>query len=280
MTGRFAYGLRVHGLDDVTDLMPAAPGDDLPEVTIRQQDGPRPATVPLDRWRQVRLLADGRHLTVDRRTGTATFHGPPLTPDLLAHPYLAPPAVVVNRWAGRETFHAGAFVRHGRAYAVLGPRTAGKSSLLAALAARDVPVLADDVAVVHDGAVFAGPRCIDLRQPVPGAALAGRTAREGSRTRVPLPPIATHAPLAGWFFLRWGEGPAVTRLAAIDALGRLAAERSWPQLPSDPAVLLALAALPAWELTRPRDWAALERTWRLMASVTETADLATASRPA
>ncbi|MCI4064849.1 hypothetical protein MRQ36_20675 [Micromonospora sp. R77] len=271
MTGRFAYGLRVHGLDRVTDLMPAPPGDDLPEVTIRQHTGPRPVPEPLDRWRQVRLLADGRHLAVDRRSGTATFHGPPLTPDLLAHPYLAAPAVVVNRWTGRETFHAGTFVRHGRAFAVLGSRTAGKSSLLAALAARDVPVLADDVAVVHDGGVFAGPRCIDLRQPVPGLALPGRTAREGSRTRVSLPPVATHVPLAGWIFLSWGPGPALARLPAADALGRLAAERSWPQLPSDPAVLLTLAALPAWELTRPREWGALEATCRLVESAAEAA---------
>ncbi|GAB3935843.1 hypothetical protein GCM10027614_11390 [Micromonospora vulcania] len=135
--GRSVYGLWVYGLDEVAELSTAGgsrPGQ--PVVLVRQvTDQPPPPPVPLDNWRGTRVLADGRTLAVDRLRGTATFYGPPLTPDVLAHPYLAPVATTVNRWAGRETFHSGAFVLDGRAWAVLGPRTAGKSSLLAALAA-------------------------------------------------------------------------------------------------------------------------------------------------
>ncbi|QTE29420.1 hypothetical protein [Pengzhenrongella sicca] len=43
-----------------------------------------------------------------------------------------------------------------------------------------------------------------------------------------------------------------------DLLARLAALRSWREHPSDPAMLLALAALAAWDLTRPQDWTALD----------------------
>ncbi|MFF5171784.1 hypothetical protein ACFY3U_04010 [Micromonospora sp. NPDC000089] len=268
-TGRFAYGLRVHGLDDVTELLPVRPGDELPEIRVAQvATGPVPEPVPVDERGGVHLLPDGRHLAMDRSRGTAVFHGPPLSTDLLAHPYLAPVATTFNRWAGRETFHAGGFVRDGRAYAVSGPRTAGKSSLLAALAARAVPVVADDVLAVDGPDVFAGPRCIDLREPVPGAPMSTRPARQHTRARMPLPPLAHRIPLGGWFFLHWGDALGLTRVPVVDLLARLAAARSWRQLPSDPAVLLTLAALPAWDLTRPRDWAALDETCRLLEDVT------------
>ena len=198
------------------------------------------------------------------------FHGPAPSPDLVAHPYLAAAATVVNRWAGRETFHSGAFVRHGRAWAVLGPRTAGKSSLLAALAAEGVPVMADDVLVTDGRYGFAGPRCVDLREMVPGLTTDAIRVRRRSRLRVALPPVADRVQLGGWFFLRWGTEPSVVPVAPGDLLARLAASRSWPELPSDPSTLLALAALPAWELNRPRDWSALDATRRLLEATVAT----------
>ncbi|MFC5926631.1 hypothetical protein [Micromonospora vulcania] len=248
-------------------------------VLVRQvTDQPPPPPVPLDNWRGTRVLADGRTLAVDRLRGTATFYGPPLTPDVLAHPYLAPVATTVNRWAGRETFHSGAFVLDGRAWAVLGPRTAGKSSLLAALAARGVPVLADDILVVDGSDAFAGPRCVDLRQAVPGVALPTRPVRGGERLRVALPPIASRVPLGGWLFLCWGGALALTRLPGTTLLARLAGLRSFGELPSDPAALLSIAALPAWELSRPRDWAALDDTHRLLAETIATGQVVGAPR--
>ncbi|MEU7752722.1 hypothetical protein [Micromonospora sp. NPDC049171] len=263
--GRGVYGLRVHGLDEASELPPAE-GAALgwPAVRVGQLDTPPPPPVTLDGRRGTRILADGRTLSVDRPRGTATFYGPPLAADVLAHPYLAPVATTVNRWAGRETFHSGAFVLAGRAWALLGPRTAGKSSLLAALAARGVSILTDDILVVDGGDAFAGPRCVDLRRPVPGVALPTRPVRAGDLLRVRLPAIAPHVPLGGWLFLRWGDEVTLTRLPGATLLARLASRRSFGQLPSDPGALLSLAALPAWELTRPRDWAALDDTHRLV----------------
>ncbi|WP_341718068.1 hypothetical protein QQG74_30510 [Micromonospora sp. FIMYZ51] len=262
-TDRYAYGLRVCGLDHVVELASAGPPDGRPAVTIRSDPGgPPPQQVGPDERRCARMLADGRWMSVDRHRATATLHGPAPAPDLLAHPYLAAVATVVNRWSGRETFHSGAFVRGGRAWAVLGPRTAGKSSLLALLAADGVPVLADDVLVTDGRYAFAGPRCLDLREPVPGAALPMTPARYATRLRVTLPAVPDRLPLGGWFFLRWGDVPAADPVAATDLLGRLAALRTWPALPSDPAALLALAALPAWDLARPPGWAAYDETRR------------------
>ncbi|WP_326554504.1 hypothetical protein [Micromonospora sp. NBC_01813] len=265
MPARAAYGLHIRGLDDATEL-PAAtrPPADSHAVTVRQRHTPPPDPVPLDADRVVRLLTDGRTLDLDRRRGTATFYGPPLTADVLAHPYLAPVAVVLNRWAGRETFHAGAFAHQGRAWVVHGGRTAGKSTLLAALAARDVPVLADDIVVLDGDQVLAGPRCVDLREPVPGVGLPTRRVRDGSRLRIALPAVAPRLPLGGWLFLRWGDGPTVTPIGPTELLARLAARRSLPELPSDPTGLLTLAGFPGYDLTRPKDWAALDATHRLL----------------
>ncbi|AVT39503.1 nucleotidyltransferase family protein [Plantactinospora sp. BB1] len=263
--GRSAYGLRVHGLDEVAELGPAREcRPDAPAVRVGQAAGPPPGPLPLDGRRGVRVLADGRHLALDRDRGRATFYGPPLAADLLAHPYLGAVATVFNRWAGREAFHAGAFVLGGRAWALLGPRTAGKSSLLAALAAARVPVLTDDILVVDGTTGYAGPRCLDLRRPVPGLRLDCRPARRDSRSRVLLPPVPARVPLGGWLFLSWGEALGMTPLGAPELLARLACRRSWRNLPSDPATMLALATLPAWDLVRPPDWRLLDATCRLL----------------
>ncbi|MEU7620424.1 hypothetical protein AB0B27_30640, partial [Micromonospora rifamycinica] len=266
-------------VDDLVEMgAPAGAHPDRPAVRVRQTTAAPPPPTPVDLDGGVRVLADGRTLAVDRRRGTATFHGPPLAPDVLAHPYLAPVATVFNRWAGRETFHSGAFVHAGRAWAVVGPRTAGKSSLLAALAARDVPVVADDILVVDHAKVYAGPRGIDLREPVPGPTLATRTVRAGDRLRVRLPPIADRTPLGGWLFLGWGPTPTTTPVPPAELLTRLAGCRSWRRLPTDPTALLGLAALPAWDLTRPRDWAALRPTLRLVERTLTAARAVAASR--
>ena len=158
-----------------------------------------------------------------------TVHRCPRT--CIAHPYLGPVAVGFNRWAGREVFHAGAFVAAGRAFMVLGPRTAGKSTLMAAIAATGAPILADDLVVTDGEVVFAGPRSVDLREPIPGDALAAplpelRSARDGTRWRVPLPAIASRYPLGGWFCLRWSDRTAADPVPMPSLLGRLAAYRS------------------------------------------------------
>jgi len=264
---RYAYGLRVRGVDGVAELPPAPQVGSaalLMPVTVRQAETLAPSAVALDANRCVRVLADGRRLALDRRRRTATFFGAPLTGDLLAHPYLAPIATTFNRWAGREAFHGGAFVMAEKAWAVLGPRTAGKSSLLAALAGRNVPVLSDDILVADAFGAYAGPRCVDLRHPIPGREMDARPVREKTRLRVTLPAIPVRMPLGGWIFLHWGDQLELTSVRAPELLARLAARRSWPQLPSDPATTLAIATLPAWDLTRPRDWGALDQTCRML----------------
>jgi hypothetical protein len=275
--GRSVYGLRIYGLDDVAELTAPPAGEhdeDAPTVRVSRTDADRPAVAAMDADRNVLLLADGRHLEMARQTGTARFYGSPLEPDRLAHPYLGPVATTFNRWAGRETFHAGAFVVAGRAWVVAGVRSAGKSTLLAALADRDIPVLSDDITVTDGAVVFAGPRCIDLRQPLPGSVATIAASRLGTRLRVPLPPVADRVPIGGWIQLGWGP-PTMTRVRPDVLLRRLAARRSWGAQPSDPRRLLDLAGLPAWDLTRQPDWTVLSATVDLLVGTLTRGDAVT-----
>jgi hypothetical protein len=148
-------------------------------------------------------LPEGRQLLLDQDERTATFTGLRLSHDELVHPYLGAAACIFNRWAGREVYHAGAFIYGSLAWAVVGAREAGKSSLLAALASRRVPVLADDLVVTDGLQVFCGPRAIDLRRPPVLATGPVTLARGASRWRLALPPLPGAAPLGGWIYLHW-----------------------------------------------------------------------------
>ena len=276
MTGGRAAGLYGFGVTGVT-LGAAAPDDAPPDwprlhVTEGGRGAMRGVIPTVDADRAVVPMADGeRWLVADRGSRTVAFHGPRLEPADLAHPYLSPAAAIMSRWLGREVFHGGAFLdAGGRAIAVLGRRDAGKSTLLASLAARDVPVLADDLVVVERGHVFAGPRSIDLRAE-PSPRLTGHgvlpvaLARGGARWRLGLPAATQAAPLGGWVFLRQPsdeealDAPAVSPVLPPLGLSRIARSRGYPELPSDPKTVLDLAALPAWEVVVPRTWAALEQ---------------------
>ena len=273
---RSVYGMRLTGLDGLgfevdDELAPPTDGGGpgLIPVTVTRSAGAAPRERVMDQQGGVRSLPDGRTLQLDRASGRATFYGPPLSPDMIAHPYLGPIAAGFNRWAGREVFHAGAFVAAGRAFMVLGPRTAGKSTLMAAIAATGAPILADDLVVTDGEVVFAGPRSVDLREPIPGDALAAplpelRPARDGTRWRVPLPAIASRYPLGGWFCLRWSDRSAADPVPMTSLLGRLAVYRSMGQLESDPTVIMDLISRPAWDLRRPRCWADLPATVDLL----------------
>lgn len=266
----FVYGLRFPGLAGVPGLPPAVDSDPAgPTVTVRQVERPSPPAVAIGPTpaRSVRTLQDGRHLELDpyardgRIDGTATFHGAPLEPADLAHPYLTPVASAFTRWNGREAFHSGVVVLHGQAWMARGVRTAGKSSLLAALAGRGIPVLADDMAMTDGAIVHAGPRSIDLRHPVPDVDLPHRPARGGTRHRLPLGAAPRTTPLGGWLFLHWTDDPrGEVELRPIPAgtlLSRLARARAYPGWESDPSVLLSLALRPAFDLIRPRRWDAV-----------------------
>ena len=72
--------------------------------------------------------------------------------DVFVHPFLSTAATFFAHWDGREPFHGGAYALEFAAIAVLADREAGKSTTLAALARAGVPVMADDLVVVDDGA--------------------------------------------------------------------------------------------------------------------------------
>lgn len=257
---RSAYGISWRGLGRVPELSAAVtPTADPVNVRVETRSA-APLAHPVDDDHGCWRLADGRILHLDRKAREAVFHGAPIAPDLLAHPYLAPVAITFNRWAGREAFHAGAFVDHDHGWAVLGPQTAGKSTLLGCLAERGTTVLSDDVVITDGASVFAGPRCVDLRDRLPYGDLEVRPAREGSRWRAPLPPAPEQVPLGGWLFLEWGEAVELEPIGPTELIGRLARRRARRGLRSDPGVLLALAAAPAWTLRRPRNWGAVTTT--------------------
>jgi hypothetical protein len=161
----------------------------VPRVVIRHaRQDPEPECMGTQR--AVLGLPGLRQLLLRRGEGTATFTGPRLSHDELIHPYLGAAASVFSRWCGREVYHAGAFVCGGLAWAVVGGREAGKSSLLAALAARGLPVLSDDLVVTDGHQAFCGPRTIDLRRLAPGTTAPVTPVRGASRWRLALPPAA------------------------------------------------------------------------------------------
>lgn len=265
-----AYGLRLRGVPE-SGLTPVD-GLDWPVVDVRQAGGEMPLEEPWLGDHDALLELDGiRRLALTRSPAIATFRGPALAADDLLHPYLGPVGITFGRWLGRETFHAGAFLAGGGAWAVVGPREAGKSSLLAALARRGIPVFCDDLVVIDGRDAFAGPRMLDLRErPSPDLVDAPdvEPARRGTRWRVRLGAVEPVVPFGGWIFLQWGDGVRLARLAATANLTRLARWRGRPELPSDPAQMLELAALPAWELRRPKGWHMVEDTIDALMQVT------------
>jgi hypothetical protein len=254
------YGLHLSGTPAAG--LPPASGTSTPVVVRHARQSPEPAGIGGERV--VLDLPGDRQLVAQRNTGSAIFTGPPLSDDELVHPYLGAAASIFSRWAGREVFHAGAFVADELAWAVVGAREAGKSSLLASLAAHGWPVLADDLVVTDGHQVFCGPRTIDLRQPLPGSAAPVTRARDTTRWRLSLPPAPRAVPLGGWIYLRWQAEVSMHAVPASVLLARLAAGRTWPTLPSDPRTLLALAACPGWDLGRPADWARMDEAVRVM----------------
>jgi hypothetical protein len=256
-----AYGLRIRGVGAAASLLVAVRAD-WPLFSIRSQVGTAsPGGESASETHARLLLRNGGEIAIDRAKSEICFTVPEPVPDqALVHPYLAPAAAVIARWLGRESFHAGAFALEGGAWGVLGEREAGKSSLLAWLALQGRSVLSDDMLIVEGETAFAGPRSVDLRRETAlhlgaGEELGVIGARE--RWRVGLPPIEPEARLAGWVFLEWGDRVSVRPLDPGERLARLLHHRGVRLPPPSHEALLALAALPAWELRRPQDWASL-----------------------
>jgi hypothetical protein len=209
---------------------------------------------------------------VQREPAIATVRSPsPVSDADIVHPWLSRVGGMFGHWLGREVLHGGAFTGGDGAWVVLGGRPAGKSTLLAGLAGAGHEVLADDALVIEDGMLFAGPRCIDLR-PDAGKALGAsraRTARDGSRWRLDLPPAPAAVPLAGIVHLGWDRAPDVRPVEVARRIELLRAA-AWlgPHDPIAQETLLDFAALPTVELVRPRTLdAAGEALGRLRAVV-------------
>ncbi len=261
MTGDFgAYGLRIRGVAEAAPLLVSAPSD-WPLYSVESRLGTASGGEFATDEQARLLLRNGGEISIDRSAAEVVFTVPePVSDQALVHPYLAPAAAVIARWLGREPFHAGAFALAGGAWGVLGEREAGKSSLLAWLSLQGRDVVCDDMLVVSGETVFAGPRSVDLRRETAERLGAGEElgvigARE--RWRVVLPPVEPEVPLAGWVFLEWGEDVSVTPVEPGERLARLIHHRGVRLPPASHEALLGLAALPAWEVRRPPDWASL-----------------------
>lgn len=219
----------------------------------------RPSGGPfMDERSAVEPLGDGGAIVATRDPrATRVSAGRWPAADVFVHPLLASVATIFAHWEGWESFHAGALLVAGRAWLVAGERGAGKTSLLAMLSQRGLPVLSDDVVVVAGHTVFAGPRCLDLRpdDAIPSELrVAGTPVREGERLRLLLPPSPPEALLGGWIFLEWGSHVDIWQVDARDRLMEIGAARAIRRASGDPAHLLDLAMAPAVRLIRPRDW--------------------------
>lgn len=200
-------------------------------------------------------------LEVRRDPPSITLEFPePASPEALVHPLLTPPISILARWRGDLTLHAGCFYAGGRAWGVVGTKEAGKSTMLANLAARGYPLMADDLLVLDEGVVRAGPSCIDLRPDVaermPDARFLGEIG-DRPRYRLTTPPAPTRAPLAGFFLLGWSEDDRVhvDRVPPTEAL-RVLYEQEYIALMGavDPKKVLELLGTPMWRVERPPDW--------------------------
>jgi hypothetical protein len=263
--GLGAYGFRLHGIDAAAHLLTSAEPA-WPELTlVRSVDDTRgPQRDRVDEDQAELVLRSGGWVELRRADARATYHlRQPASDGDLLHPYLAPVAALAARWLGRESFHAGAVVVNGGAWGVLGDKEAGKSSTLASLALAGHPVLSDDILVLDKGDVFAGPRCIDLREEPAqrlgvGEPLGVVGVRE--RFRLELGAAPARVPLRGFVSLEWGGEVSVEPVRGAERLLALVPHRALLLETSAPADLLELSSLPFLRLRRPRGWDSLADT--------------------
>ena len=151
------YGLQLRGLDEATLLSRVNLRAPALNVSIELGEIAKRVELFEDDRAEISLIEYGWiSLT---REGHARFLIPaPVPVDEIVHPWLVPAAATFNGWHGRQVLHGGVFSHDGRAVAVLGEKEDGKSSLLAWLSRdEEIEILADDLVVVENRTVFAGP---------------------------------------------------------------------------------------------------------------------------
>jgi hypothetical protein len=249
VTETAAYGLRFAGVPSTRWLgLHDVNGWPTLHVELRDADGPR------------------LEPEIDVTAMTATLDGR-ADPGAIVHPLLAVLALRVVAERGMDALHAGAVAGADGAWAIVGAKEAGKSSLLAACATAGVDVITDDVLVFSGNRCLAGPRCIDLRPESAERFRVTETVRSAEpRKRLGLAPVRAEHPLAGIVFLEWGDGPALDPIAPSETLRRLLERHAVDRFPRVPVGLLDLAAGSAFVLRRPRDWSALDPTVELLRS--------------
>ena len=257
-----AYGFRICGVDSARSELVEAPAH-WPSLELRVQvSAGLPAGAESLDGETATLSQSGGCVVIDRarRRATFTLSARP-TAAALVHPHLATVAAVSSFWRGRESFHAGAFVVEQGVWGLLGEKGFGKSSTLAALAWRGVPIVCDDVLVLDAGTAFAGPRSIDLRADAArqlGTGTPLGVIGERERWRMALGTIEPELPFRGWVSLRWSDEPSVRELAGAERLRALLAHRALRVPPPDHAALIDYAGCPFFELSRPRGWGSMQ----------------------
>lgn len=265
-----AYGFRIAGLPGAGPLLSRLPVDS-PLLRVEWAMEEQALTISGVGENRARFqVAGSAPVVIDiwRDPLRARFSGL-RRPDEQAfvHPFLSLVAATVANWLGQEAFHSGAFLLDGKAWALLGEKEDGKSSMLCHLATQGFDVLTDDLLVVDRGVALSGPNSLDLRAGTAQHLGVGENlgiVGERERWRVVTRPTAQRVPLAGWLSLGWAETVELVHIPVSRRVPMLL-ESSMLKLPArHPERLLALAALPAWELRRPRRWDSLEACTALL----------------
>ena len=253
-----AYGMAVTGLPDAVPFMRTqTPDAPVVEVVVHTEPADPPEGRPpgwLTEDSASLLLAGGGRLEMTRESNQFHYYFAqrPADHDLL-HPYFTAAAALFWQWRGTEALHAGAVATPAGAVLLLGDKGAGKSTTLAWLALHaGVPVLSDDLAVLHERTVLAGPATVDLRPEADSSDGRSVPVRNGERRRVTLGDAAA-APLAGIVVLEWAETTTLTEVPVKARLATLFRHRAYTMLEPDPVGMLELASTPMVRAGRPKD---------------------------
>jgi hypothetical protein len=267
------YGLSVSGIGTIGGVT-APPPADAPRLHVTRAVGRAadPAFVSYTDDRVVLALIDEGQLVVERRPATATYLIPhAISDDELLHPWLVPAIAVTAGWHGRRVLHGGLVGTSGRAVALVADKEGGKSTLLSWLAVQgEVDIYSDDLVVLDEDTAFAGPRCIDLRQPtVDNMTLDGRVrlVRDGTRWRLTLPAAPPTVTLAGVIVLEWGDTPSLEPVRPSQRLAALLPHSIGYGLPPGADGILGFVRYPVWRLVRPKNWDALPASAALIRRV-------------
>jgi hypothetical protein len=202
----------------------------------------------------------GGSLLVRREPAEVEFAVPQaMTPEMLVHPLATMPLSVLAHWRGDTTLHGGAFLHGDGAWGICGDRAAGKSTMLALLGARGVPIVADDLLAINARDVVSGPRCVDLRSDVasrfPQARSLGKVGNR-IRYRLDTAPTPERVPLRGIFLLEWADSsePEVAALPIRHRIALLHAQRYSTLFSDADGGLMRLLDLPMLRFRRSRRW--------------------------